>query len=65
MFINKDILSSVQSFTENRLFIYGDLYMKNSLAYGIRVWLALPQYIRFIHCDTFYDLPLVEQTIEN
>lgn len=42
MFINKDILSSVQSFTENRLFIYGDSYMKNSLAYEIRVLLVGP-----------------------
>lgn len=40
MLINKDILSSVQSFTENRLFIYDDPYMKNSLAYEIRVLLA-------------------------
>lgn len=25
----------------------------------------IEQYIKFIHCDKFYDLPLVEQTIEN
>lgn len=25
----------------------------------------IEQYINFIHCDRFYDLPLVEQTIEN
>lgn len=25
----------------------------------------IEQYIEFIHCDRFYDLPLVEQTIEN
>lgn len=42
MLVNKDIISSVQSFTENRLFIYGDPYMKNYLAYEIRVWLVLP-----------------------
>lgn len=54
--VNGDTAWHVYYYDENHIEMFKDKLTQIGI---------IEQYIEFIHCDRFYDLPLVEQTIEN
>nr|WP_257130344.1 bacteriophage abortive infection AbiH family protein [Bacillus cereus] len=60
----KEVKERVNENTEWHVYYYSENDIENFRDKLTQIGI-IEQYIKFIHCDTFYDLPLVEQTIEN